>query len=477
MIQKVQYTLDQERRLVKRIDHNILPFYILYATASYICRGNLTDAFYDGMDEDLDLEDEEYQWSFMIYFVTYALVAIPSNASLRNTSPRFWLSTLMGLTGVVVTMTGATALGLTSLLLNRGFLGVVEAGLLPGLCYLLTMWYKPEELQYRVALLISLSSFIGSFGSLLSWAMSTMDKQGKLEGWRWIFILQGLLTTASGCAGYIFLRPYPSDSPFLTPNEKKYINERVADTEESDEWKLQGDRPLEHNPIYKALTDWQVWCHAAITFCLQAVYYGLYRYLPILLRETGHAKAGTQLLVLPVNFLGTVCAIFFACLGDVIGIRSPILLSSFLLIIIGYVVIILSTTTRFKSHMTYSGSFLVAIGVFSAIPCSIAWMASNIPQPTKRHFALAAQIGIAAIGSAIGIGIYNKNDAPSYSAGHYAELLISILGLFITAMLSFLYSHINKRRAFQLEFGTEEVDPDIDEIYLGDKSPYFVYKN
>lgn len=79
------------------------------------------------------------------------------------------------------------------LLAARFFLGLTETGMLPGCAYLIGMWYKREEAQKRITFFFSSATLAGAFGGLLASAIGKMEGLRGYSGWRWIFILEGLL--------------------------------------------------------------------------------------------------------------------------------------------------------------------------------------------------------------------------------------------------------------------------------------------
>ena len=50
-----------------------------------------------------------------------------------------------------------------------------------------------------------------------------MDQVGGYSGWRWIFIIEGLLTVLATCVGLLFIPDYPEKSKFLNSEEKAYM--------------------------------------------------------------------------------------------------------------------------------------------------------------------------------------------------------------------------------------------------------------
>jgi MFS family permease len=107
----------------------------------------------------------QYLTTLTIYFIGYALFEIPSNVVLKLTTPRLWLPTLTLAWGIVCTLMGLTQ-SFTGFLVARFFLGVAEAGLLPGVIFYLSMWYKRNEQLYRISLFYSVAILAGAFGGL-----------------------------------------------------------------------------------------------------------------------------------------------------------------------------------------------------------------------------------------------------------------------------------------------------------------------
>jgi MFS family permease len=128
------------------------------------------------------------------------LFEVPCNIILKRTSPKLWLPTLMLLWGIVATLMGISQ-NLGGFIAARFFLGITESGLFPGVVFYLSMWYKRTESHYRVALFFSAASLAGAFGGILAYGIGFMKGVGKLNGWRWIFILVGSVALLSRTAG------------------------------------------------------------------------------------------------------------------------------------------------------------------------------------------------------------------------------------------------------------------------------------
>lgn len=93
--------------------------------------GNIGNAKIEGLQEDLNLLPDQYNWCLTVFFFTYAAFEVPSNLLLKKLRPSVWLPTIMVAWGTVMTLMGIVR-NYHGLLIARIFLGVTEAGLFPG---------------------------------------------------------------------------------------------------------------------------------------------------------------------------------------------------------------------------------------------------------------------------------------------------------------------------------------------------------
>lgn len=75
----------------------------------------------------------------------------------------------------------------------------------------------------RQALFFSAASIAGAFSGLLAFGISKMNGVGGLEGWRWIFILEGILTVLVAVLAFFTLFDFPETASFLTEEERAFV--------------------------------------------------------------------------------------------------------------------------------------------------------------------------------------------------------------------------------------------------------------
>ncbi|KAI5305798.1 hypothetical protein KEM55_008840 [Ascosphaera atra] len=192
----------REKRLMWILDLRLIPWLSLLYLLSFLDRTNVGNAHVEGLQTDLKMNDGEYNASLSIFFVAYALLEPLTNVCLKRFRPHVFISATMVLWSICMVTMGLCH-GFSGFMAARFFLGACEAGLFPGVNYLLSCWYKRSEIGIRMAIFFSAAALAGSFGGLLATAISKMDGIGGKPGWAWIFIIEGLATFVAGVISYI----------------------------------------------------------------------------------------------------------------------------------------------------------------------------------------------------------------------------------------------------------------------------------
>ncbi|KAB8238726.1 major facilitator superfamily domain-containing protein [Aspergillus alliaceus] len=125
--------------------------------------------------------------------------------------PSVYLGVLIVSWGIIMTLTGVVQ-NFAGLMVTRVLLGIFD------------QWYMPKDLSTRLAYFYCASALSGAFSGLLAAAIAKMDGVGGYEGWRWIFILEGLVTVILGVACFFFLIDSPLlSSRWLEPDEIRFL--------------------------------------------------------------------------------------------------------------------------------------------------------------------------------------------------------------------------------------------------------------
>ena len=89
------------------------------------------------------------------------------------------------------------------------------------------MWYRRREAQRRFSFFFSSTTLAGAFGGLIASAIGKMDGMQGFRGWRWIFILEGVLTCIVAIVLFFLLPGFPEEATWLSPDERAYVKARL----------------------------------------------------------------------------------------------------------------------------------------------------------------------------------------------------------------------------------------------------------
>jgi MFS transporter, ACS family, tartrate transporter len=279
---------DAERRVFAKIGWRLMPILILAYVFNYLDRNNVGFAGLT-MNQAIGLTATQFGFGAGVFFVGYCLLEIPSNIALYRVGARRWLSRIMISWGLASAAT-SLAVGPNSFYGLRLLLGVAEAGFFPGVAFYLGTWFPS---QYRTRMIawfmvaIPVSSVIG--GPISGWLLG-LDGLGGLQGWQWMFLLEGLPVVFIGLALLWVLADRPEDVTWLTDDERRIVRERLAAEQ----------RPRELRHFSAAVRDVRVILLALVQFGFLVGSYAIGIFLPLILKEG-------QLTDVQIGFVSSGC--------------------------------------------------------------------------------------------------------------------------------------------------------------------------
>jgi hypothetical protein len=342
-------------------------------------------------------------------------------------SPKIWLPLLTAVWGCLTMCLGFVR-NFASFVTVRALLGVAEGGLLPGMVRLcsfthtpvytsltafkvlyLSHFYRRSELALRIGIFYTAASLSGAFGGLLARGLNAIGPAGGLEGWRWIFIVEGLLTVFVGVLSALFLPNSIETAGFLTPSEKDLARHRL------DQHSLNHER-FSWSEVKRGVLNLQVWLSALAYFAILSGLYSFGLFLPTIINNLKFAKDPNQAqlwTVIPYA-VAAVCTVIAAFLSDRLALRGPVMLFTLPIAIIGYAVISRST----NPHVQYGMTFLMATGMYASVPCILSWNSNNSAGHYKRATTSALQLAIANAGGFVASFVYKKKEGPQFRKSH-----------------------------------------------------------
>ncbi|KAI8985572.1 MFS general substrate transporter [Trametes punicea] len=416
-----------ERKLIRKLDFYLVPWLSFLYLLSFLDRTSIGNAKLYHMTTDLHLTDKQYLLALTIFFFSYSIFEVPSNVFLKRLRPSVWLSLLMLLWGVMMTVQG--------LVHNYGGL---LAGLFPGVNYYLSCWYKRSEFGIRAALFFSAATVSGAFGGLLAAAISNMDGVGGKPAWAWIFIIEGLVTVVAGFMSFWIIQDFPDTAKFLSESERTLVIRRL---QSDDQFSAAGES-LRWHYIWRSVLDWKTWVGMLLYMGADGPLYAFSLFLPSIINQLGFKATPANLLTVPVYTLACIVTCVVGFIADRHGCRGYLTMLSFAVGAAGYIILIASR----NAALSYVAVYLAACGIYPAIPNIIAWVSNNVEGSYKRSVALAMVISFGNINGAVSSNVYRAKDAPWYRLGHGIVLLYIGIGFVMSVIYFVFLKRENARR-------------------------------
>ncbi|KAI1084511.1 retrograde regulation protein 2 [Whalleya microplaca] len=400
----------KEKALVRRLDCFIAPVMMVLMLISYLDRGNIGFAATQGMTVDIHLKGSELNTSVSVFYIFYILAEFPTSILVKRLQFNRVIPVITFCWGLVCLCTGFIR-SFGPLVIVRILLGFFEGCLFPSMTLLLCNWYKREELAVRVAFLFIASALSGAFGGMLAWAMLSMDGVANLSGWRWLYIIEGLITIAwAGCCTIVVPKNYET-AYFLNSEQKALMRRRAEEMEPYSG----GSGHYMREYIKEAAKDIKSWVHGVIQIAVVTILYGFSTFLPIIIKEGFYySTVQAQYLVIPVNLWGALVYAIGAFLSDKYQRRFLPLVICAPFGIVGYTILLCNVHPAVKYFATY----LIAIPCFLCTGSNIAWLSGNCAPDGKRAASLGILLSLTNVGGVVSGQIYQSNAGPAFVLGH-----------------------------------------------------------
>jgi MFS family permease len=457
-----------QRKLMAKLDMWIVPPICLLYLLAFIDRVNISNAKVYGMAEDLNLTGTQYNTALTIFFVPYVVCEIPSNYLLKKFRPSVWLPACMVLFGAVMIGQGFVK-NYGGLVATRFLLGLFEAGMFPGCFYLLAMWYRRDEAQKRYSFFFSSTCLAGAFGGLIAYGCSQIDGDLGIEGWRWIYIIEGAITVFCALLMFFAIADFPEEARFLNENERQFLKAKL----ELDVGTSNHENKITLRGVFKVLADYKVILAGLMYFGLIVPAYSYSYFSPSIIQSFNYSPVQTQLHSIPPWAASFGFSMMLAVVADKTRHRFTLAIFTTLVCIGGYI-ILMATDVDFVNGR-YAACFLIACGAYTAMPLIVCWTSMNFAGHIRKSVATGFQIGFGNIGGIIATYVFLEKDFPEYMLGLSVGIGFSIFTLLVTIVyfLSVLRENKLKERGV-IQQKWESMSPQ-EQAEAGDLDPKFRY--
>jgi ACS family tartrate transporter-like MFS transporter len=262
-------------RTRKTIAWRLLPFLFLLYVIAFLDRTNVGAAALQ-MPGDLGFNEQVVGLGSGMFFLGYVVLQIPGALIAERSSARRWISRIMVVWGLV-TFLMAFIHTERQFYFARFLVGAAEAGFFPAVIVYLTHWFRYRDQSKAVGVFFAANPLSFVVGSPIAGVLLGISWFG-LRGWRWLFIVEGVLAIVFGAIALFLLSDWPSEARWLPAEGKEWITRQL-------ELEKTAKKRAKAYSIWQALRDRDV---VILTLCYVGATsggYGIAFWLPTILKR------------------------------------------------------------------------------------------------------------------------------------------------------------------------------------------------
>jgi ACS family tartrate transporter-like MFS transporter len=264
-----------EHRTLTKVYWRVVPIIFLGFFIAFLDRTNIGMAALQ-MNSAIGLSPTIFAAGAGIFFLGYVFLEVPSNLILDRVGARVWIARIMITWGLI---SAATALvsGPISFYAIRFLLGAAEAGFFPGVVLYLTYWFPAAHRARAASLFLIAVPASAMLGAPVSGLILSLDGYAGIEGWRWMFILEGLPAVLLGFVVLWKLTDRPEKAAWLNAEESMLLRRRLA-----------AEQAVRHRySVGQTLTNRGVLLLSLVNLLWVSGFYGMAIWLPQIVKSLG----------------------------------------------------------------------------------------------------------------------------------------------------------------------------------------------
>ncbi|KAL5342102.1 major facilitator superfamily domain-containing protein [Aspergillus crustosus] len=406
-----------DRELTNKIDLRVIPVLGMIYLVCFLDRTNIANARIAGLEEGLNMPPTGYNTCLWIFYIPFVLCEVPSNIimSLPSVRPNLWLGGLTLVLGILAMCQGLTH-SYGGLLAIRFLMGTVETALPAGSGFLIASYYRRKEVALRMAGFYAFGQAGACFSGLLAYAIMDMDGTGGYEGWRWIFILEGLITVVFSIAVVVIVPNFPARATWLKPGEQEALLARL------DVDKGPGEGEPTRRDWLNAAADWKIWILTLLFFCADMSAGSLSSFNPTILSQLGWTSRRAQVMTIPIWVVGTSVGLIAALAGGKIGNRTIFIFPAILISVVGWV---LHYCQVDPPAVRYFAQFAISIGTLTQMPLYAGLLLANLRGKASLSLGSGLQFGLGNCANFVASNVFITKQQPTYPVGFATGLAIT----------------------------------------------------
>ncbi|KAM0697590.1 hypothetical protein Q7P36_002444 [Cladosporium allicinum] len=446
----LEWTPAEEKRIVRKLDARVCAFACFAFFALQVDRGNMAQAVSDNLLNDLNLTTDDYNMGNTIFKVAFLLAEIPSQLISKKLGPDRWIPMQMVAWSIVAASQAALS-GRGSFFACRALIGALEGGFIADLVLWLSYFYTSAELPIRLSFFWTALDGTQILTSIMAFGLLRMRGIHGLEGWRWLFLIEGLITLTVGVSA-IFLMPASAVATktwfrpkgWFTDREVGIVVNRVL-RDDPDKGDMHNREGITLRSLCRSLGDRDMWPIYALGLICFIPMGTPTTYLTLSLRNLGFSTFQTNLLVIPSQCVAICNLLLLTWFSEWAGERLLIAMIQNLWVLPCIIALRTWSGASVDSWGTYA--LLTVLLSYPYCHAILVGLASKNSGGVRTRSISAACYNMAVqLGGVIGANIYREDDKPLYHRGNSVLIGLSVLALALFLFAKGYYIWRNKSR-------------------------------
>ncbi|KAL2817058.1 major facilitator superfamily domain-containing protein [Aspergillus cavernicola] len=434
----VDYTPEQEQKVVRKLDFALIPIMGLVYCMQYMDKVALSQATLLNLREDLSLQGQEYSWASAIFYFGYFAWSWPSSYLMV----RLPLAKYMGISVFVwagVLMCHAATKNFAGLMTARFFLGVGEAVIGPGFALSIGMFYTREEQPARQAAWFIGNGISNLISGLIAYGIGNINITS-ITNWQLLFLILGTITALLSALIFFIIPDRPQNAIFLNKTERAIALQRTlrnkTGVNDTGLWRW--------DQAWLALRDPQTWLFFLYSVSTNLCNGGITSFSGLIINGFGYGRVRSLLMQMP---LGAAQLVFIVLTT---GFATIFRNTRVVMMIFNTSVSVIGMSLVWKldnSHAEGRVASLALSAVFAAnTPLCLSLISSNVAGFTKRSITSALMFIGYCVGNIAGPQFFYESEEPNYPTGMTASVAGLAFGVFFLVLLLAYYNYENNRR-------------------------------
>ncbi|KAJ5313526.1 uncharacterized protein N7443_000410 [Penicillium atrosanguineum] len=431
-----RWTWAEEYSLVRKIDMRIMIFACVMFMALELDRSNLQQALTDNFLVDLGMNTNDYNLGNTVFRLSFLCAELPSQLVSKWAGPDRWIPTQMVLWSAVA-MGQYGLKGKTSFLVCRALLGILQGGFIPDVILYLSYFYKAHELSIRLGFFWTAMNVADIIASFLAFGLLHLRGVEGQAGWRWLFLIEGIITLIFGLAAYVLMPPGPCQtanwsrgkSGWFTPGEETILVNRVIRDDPS-KGTMHNREPITPKLLWKSLCDFDLWPLYIIGLTFETPMTTPKQYLTLTLKSMGFGTFVTNLLTIPSTVISCITMLSLTYISEVVGELSLVAIFGQIWVL-PFVIYLYIVDVNTANRWSVWAVMTLLLGFPNAHAMQVGWNSRNSNTVRSRTVSAAMYNMSVQASSIIASNIYRADDAPLYKRGNRVLVGLVVSNIFI----------------------------------------------